>query len=1289
MVITGNFKYALLLACLLLIVLSNGAIREIVGKALEEKADPIEEKKAAWAELLACHPYNNRPFRTEADWKKIPRQDRPDLAMEQDYLMTMDPALGLVPKERLIAANERVKRLLELRAPIAGVSWEERGPDNVGGRTRALIFDPNDATNKKVWAGGVSGGLWYTTDITDANAAWVHVDDFWDNIAINCMAYNPANTQEFYVGTGEGWFNADAQQGGGIWKSTDGGSSWARLASTAVGSTYPSNSNFLYVNKIVVKNDGTVFAATKGYYANTGGIMRSTDGGLSWTKVLGPYPTTLDWAGDIEIAANGDLYATIGVGPGDNGKVYKSLHADNGASGTWTDLTPAINGMGTSSPIRIELACAPSDANTIYAVAEGGSGDNDIEWLRRSIDGGSTWSNLAIPRLVEDGTTHFTRGQAGYDLILAVHPTNPNVVIAGGIDLHRTTNGGASWSGISHWYGGFGQPDVHADQHAIQFRPGASNEAIFGNDGGVYYSNNVGNTAATPTFASRNTGYNVTQFYTCAAENEVNSQYFLAGAQDNGTQQFTIPQVGNTKRVVGGDGAYCHVDQLNPTIQTAQYIYNNIYRSTNGGATFPSLISESSGLFINPSEYDSQRKIFYSASDNDKLKRISGMDGTITNVDLSISVGGAKASSLKVSPYNDLLFLGINNGRIYKFTNASAGSPTLFRIDNGTTPITTAGWPSSIDVGANDNHIMVTFSNYGVASVWETTDGGANWYSKEGDLPDIPVRWALYNPENRNQVLLATEMGVWSTDNFGTGTASAPAWGPSNANLAHTRTTMLKYRPADKMVVVSTHGRGLFTTDIFVTTSIADFVFASDESISCTGSLAVNFIDASLKPEGSWAWDVDNDGITDYTTQNPSHTFSSPGYYSVRLTVNNGAAQIVKNVLVQSSEPTVSTGCALSSNSNLGNIFGIGIYRFALGDIDHTSSHNDGYYHNFVCSQWTSLELGASYNVAIRTGTANNEGARVYIDYNDNGTFESGESVVSFPANKDGGRTLSFTTPTSGVTLGKGLRMRVLSKFGAIPGTACDIGTYGQAEDYTVYFANSKYLEIYGLRLQGAMPASGTTMRTDINGLIPTADPYGLSISTSSVPANAVDWVRIELRSGAGPGSATTVVASTAAFLSSNGTVKAVNGDKVDFSSVPNGNYFVAIKHRNHLGVITNGTVAVTAGTLSLIDMSSVALWTNGAVTSNTPATTVNGVRALWGGDANGNGKVTYNGGTNDREAILAQLGFNIVNEDLTYQSEDVNLNGKTSYNGGTNDRESILLILGFSIIDERVAHLP
>lgn len=1285
-----NFNYRLLLPIVVGVGLLLIGILGFLQFSIKEKCSLIENKKLAWAERLANHPYNTREPLTRKEWKSIPKKDRPDLAMELEFLKTMDPRLGVVPRERLMEAREYVKRLLpHSRAAITNVTWQERGPNNVGGRTRALMFDPNDAANvyKKVWAGGVGGGLWYTNDITSTPPGWNKVDDLWDNIAISTIAYNPNNLQEFYVGTGEGWYNGGAQRGGGIWKTSNGGASWTHLTATMPSSSGTiAQKSFAYVNKIVVSNNGTIFAATRGFFTNRGGVLISTDGGTSWTVSLSANAldgSVYDRAADIEIAANGDIYASFGIYS--SPKVYKSIN--NGT--TWTDISTNVGVTGAN---RIEMACAPSNTNIIYAVAQNGSpanSDQDILWVKKSIDGGINWSTIATPLMVDGSGDHFTRGQSFYDLILAVHPSDPNYVLVGGIDLHRTTNGGTSWSGISHWYGGFSQPNVHADQHAIVFRPIASNEVIFGNDGGVYYSTNAGNLAATPSFATKNTGYNTVQFYSCATKNEVNSYYYLAGAQDNGSQQFTQPQVNATSEVTGGDGAFTHIDQDNPNIQTTSYTNNNIYRSLDGGVTFPQIITESTGHFINPSEYDSQRNIFYSAAANDTLKRVSGFDGAFTNTDLAISVGIAQVSALKMSPFNDVLFLGIENGRIYKYTNASTATPTLTRIDNGGTPITNSGWVSAIDVGVDDNNLMVTYSNYGVTSVWETTDGGTTWNNKEGNLPDIPIRWCLYNPNNRNEVLLATELGVWSADDFNTGTTDAPDWQPTNTNLANTRCDMLKYRAADKQVVVATHGRGLYTTDIFADTPITNFL--ADKTLSCTGSLTVQFTDGSLKHGNSWAWDVDNDGTTDYTTQNPIHTYSSSGLYSVKLTIASGSATVTKEsfINVMSSAPT--SNCTVTenpSNPNLNNTFGIGIRNFTLQGINNTTSHNDGHYHDYSCSYFTTLESNKSYDVTITTTStgSNTEGASVYIDYNDNGTFETGELFVSFPA-APGTRTISGTTPATGIVLGKGLRLRVISDYAKIPTSACNIDDSGQAEDYTIYFKD-KLLDISGLRLQGAMPAAGTTMRTDINSLLPLSDPYALGISTGSIPSTVVDWIKVELRKGVNAGSATTIVGSTAALLYNDGTVKAVNGGLVNFTSVADGNYYVAIQHRNHLGVIFDAPIALSAGTVSL-DMSSIALWTNVAITTNTPTTTINGVRVLWGGDANGNGKVSYNGGSNDREAILLKLGFNTTGQNLTYQSEDVNMNAICTYNGGTNDRESILQFLSFNATGELNQHHP
>ncbi len=764
-----------------------------------------------YAEFFNNHKYSTRERLTQKQLQAIPKKDRPDLAMEQDFLLTMDPALGRPAPERLFDVYKQIKEAQ--KHPIPGTPgsitspWVERGPSNVGGRTRALMFDPNDPAQKKVWAGGATGGLWYNNDITSSTSQWTAVNDFWENISITAIAADPTNSSTFYVATGEGWGSSvSGARGAGIWKSTDAGNTWNQL---------PATSTFYFVNDLVVRDEngtGVVYAGLRGVsYAGTihntpnEGLQRSIDGGQTFTQVLPNISgQNFNYAvSDIEVAADNRIWvgSINSANGGSNRGGGTILYSDNGT--TWS--VAYTNNSGS----RVKIATAPSDSAYVYGII---AVSNQIGEIVKTTDHGTTWVNVNEPNDVDPNipSTDFSRGQAWIHLALTVDPNDENTVVAGSVDPFRTNDGGNTWDQLAHWYGGFGYTEVHADQQIVIFRSGFSNEAIIGNDGGVYLSTNL--TASTPSFTNLNRGYNVTQFYSCAIHPTSGSNYFLGGTQDNGSQQFNSAGINATTEVSGGDGGYCFIDQNNPNIQITSTVYNNYRLSTDGGNNFSRMQSSSTtGSFINPADYDDNLSILYSARTSSSINRISDVGGNYSIDDFTAFLG-SQATHFKVSPYtttSSTLFVGTGAGRIYKITDAEASSPTLTNITTSSLP---AGSISCIDIGASENELLVTYSNYGVNSVWYTNDGGATWTSKEGNLPDMPIRWCLFNPNDRNEAILATEVGVWSSTDL---SVASPIWAPSTSGLANVRTSMLQMRDSDNEVIAGTFGRGIFSSNGF------------------------------------------------------------------------------------------------------------------------------------------------------------------------------------------------------------------------------------------------------------------------------------------------------------------------------------------------------------------------------------------------------------------------------------------------------------------------------------------
>jgi len=1033
-----------------------------------------EEERIKYEKLINEHEYANKRF-TEKELKSIPKKDRPDLAWEQDYLATMNPALGKPEVEKLFPIFQMTKQMQQNPATTlpgaASAPWVERGPDNVGGRTRALAWDPTTAN--KVWAGGVTGGLWYNNNITSSASSWQAVNDFWDNIAVTAIAFDPNNSNNIYVGTGEGWGGGGtSSRGAGVWKSTNGGTSFSQIAST---------SGFYYINDLVIRNNaGTseIYVAVAGASYNgqwhgvaNEGVQRSINGGTTWSQVLPNVSGSPEKPTDLDIAADNKIWVGVDANAYGNGggKIYSSTN------GTTFNLKHTNGNSG-----RVNLACAPSDANYIYAAFEAGS---VLNAFKQSTNDGTSWTSKSEPNDADGGipAADFSRGQAWYDLTLDVDPLNKNTVMIGGVDLFKTINGGTAWSQMTHWYGGFGYQEIHADQHAIVYKDGSSTDVIFGNDGGVGYTGNA--TAGTPTINPRNKGYNVTQFYAGAIHPTAGTNNFIAGAQDNGTQRFTSAGVNSTTEATGGDGAFCHIDQTNGAYQTSSYVYNVFYHSSNSGANFSQINGDqNTGRFINPSDLDYNQNILYTYRSQTSLYRVSNFEsGSPTVNTFTISSLGSSASHLSVSPYttgSTTLFIGTTGGRVYKLTNAQ-GTETSTEITGASFP---TGSVSCIAFGASENEILVTFTNYGVNSVWYTSNGGTTWVSKEGDLPDMPVRWALFNPNNYNEVILATEVGVWGTTAL---SAGSPSWTASSSGLANVRVDMLQMRTSDNEVVAATHGRGLFTSNGFngVTPFTANF---SADNVTPNTLQTVTFSDLTNLSPNNWTWTfspatVTYQGGTNANSQNPQVIFNNTGLYTVTLLASDGGNNDteIKTDYINVSSPAPCDASSTATNYEH-------ITNVTFNTINNTTA-SSGYADYTSIS--TNISKGNSYNMDVTyTSAYTTNEVRVWIDFNQNYDFtDPGEEFV-FPQGPGTGSpyTLSIPIPAGAATGATTMRVRLHDSGWNPQPLPCGDSGSGEVEDYTVNIQGAS-------SITWTTQAANTTIECDESNL-----PANTGTSTAS-----------------------------------------------------------------------------------------------------------------------------------------------------------------------------------------------
>lgn len=739
----------------------------------------------------------------------------------------MNPDKGYIDYHDVIDARQQAEDIAGDRSAL-GLTWEEMGPDNVGGRTRAILFD-KDIQNVII-TGGVAGGIWRSSN---GGNSWTAIDDHLQSLAVNSICQSQSG--DIYVGTGEGDYanfgtGAGGIPGEGIFKSTDHGLTFSQLITTK-----PSNSNsvsdqFCHINRLAAdKNDGNKIIA-----ACEGGIYHTENGGSTWAKYV---VTGVSGVGHVvAISSNNTYFAIQGT----------KLMRSNDAGATWTVLTSAA-GIPTSLGSRNELGISLTNPNYVYLGVVNGTGA--FNGLYKSTDGGQSF--VLINGSLSSTTFNPTGNQGDYDFHVDVCPTNPDLVyITGQFSVwHYSPQWG--FESVSSWVGDFFNFNVyvHADQHTIAWNPFNLNEMMIGCDGGLFKTTNAN--VRFPNFSEMNRNYGVTQTYGVGAGLDGR---VLMGCQDNGTQYIDF--LGNTLRsatkVAGGDGGMAEISQINSQALFAATPNGNLFRSSSQGGSFSSYLDkvidanqdgtiDAGANWVTPFllwEWDPATPLMIvGAASGDVWVCTDPLNFGILPPFFKLQEANGTVTALAMSRDGNHLYAGFSSGKVYRYDNIKSvydagkftyptSSPTASSwnaADSGIV-VASATVQSGVTITGiaidpyNSDRIVVTGGGYGMSTnVWQSTNATTtmSFASMQGNLPHMPCYSVVIDEANTANVILGTELGIYATNTNGT------SWTEENNGMAVVPVFMLrqlKYQwSAGSVIYAATHGRGIFKCGSLIT----------------------------------------------------------------------------------------------------------------------------------------------------------------------------------------------------------------------------------------------------------------------------------------------------------------------------------------------------------------------------------------------------------------------------------------------------------------------------------------
>ncbi len=812
--------------------------------------------------------------------QEVPK-DQPGEAMELYLSKRAVDGRAQVPFDRYLGAQDQIARMRHIDIAQGRLSaakksplerqlslgqWREVGPTNIGGRARALVFDPRDPN--VMYLGAASGGVFKSTDSAQS---WTPIGDMLPNMAVNALAIDPKNPDTLYAGTGEGYNNVDAVRGNGIFRSTDAGKTWTALPATR------DNSGFFFVNKLIVSH-----LDSNRLYAATGqGVFRSLNAGETWERVLNR-TGAFDGCSDLVLRTDGQqdfLFASCGrfLSPA---TIFRNTAAESDA--LWE---PVLTDPGMA---RSVIAIAPSQPSTVYVLSasfETGPFQYGLFAVYRSTNNGEKESfekrvtnqdPVRMNTLLLSNQQGFfsdicgsgrqqISSQGWYNNSLAVDPVNPDRIWAGGVDVMRSDDGGANWGLASDWnVAPTFRTYVHADQHLIVFHPkydGESNRTVyFLNDGGLNATDNaLAGTLSNDdycdfysdfTHKTLVNGMATTQFY--HGQPYPGGAAWIGGKQDNGTSRGTLAAgPGQWEEILGGDGGYVAIAPDNPNRIYAEVTRLSLRRATDGFSFATAIrgITEASTnfLFITPFRMDPNdsqrlyiggRTLWRTTDGGDNWTAFSPAIGTTGNI-----------SAIAAAPGNpERVAFATTTGRVFVTNSASTATPeegwanTLVRLN---------GFLSWLEFDPTNSDILYatvsTFNNAaGEGHVFRSTDGGATWERRDAGLPDIPAHSVAIDPANPSNVYLGTDLGLFAS------TDSGASWAKEDSGFVNTvvESMSIARENGASTLTAFTHGRGVWQVHLNGETPNCTFSLEELPRVSAVG----NLINSRLDTGGDCVW---------------------------------------------------------------------------------------------------------------------------------------------------------------------------------------------------------------------------------------------------------------------------------------------------------------------------------------------------------------------------------------------------------------------------------------------------